>query len=161
MEIKEEKPEMKINIGVESIRKIEVYYCDLCRMYLPRGDNIDVQKILTSHCRQRTHMKRYVRHKEDEKLAKRAEKLQRKETAERKEKIKDIKIEDGVGDKKDDTEPIENGDVTIEEEDVGEDKMWADVDKDLGDILAEAGGNKSSDEDEEMTGSERYDRYDF
>lgn len=35
--------------------------------------------------------------------------------------------------------------------------MWADVDKDLGDLLAvvEEPGNKSSDEDE---GNERYDR---
>lgn len=41
-------------------------------------------------------------------------------------------------------------------EDEGEDKLWADVDKDLGDILAEAeSGNKSSDEDDN---GERYDR---
>lgn len=44
-----------------------------------------------------------------------------------------------------------------DEEDTGEDKLWADVDKDLGDILAEAeSGNKSSDEEDN---GERYDRF--
>lgn len=47
-----------------------------------------------------------------------------------------------------------------DDEDGGDDKMWADVDKDLGDILAEAeSGNKSSDEDEDSRADgERYDR---
>lgn len=49
----------------------------------------------------------------------------------------------------------------MDDEDAGDDKMWADVDKDLGDILAEAeSGNKSSDEDEDShADGERYDRY--
>lgn len=47
------------------------------------------------------------------------------------------------------------------EEEEHEDKIWADVDKDLGDILAEAeSGNKSSDEDEDsVANGERFDRY--
>lgn len=47
-----------------------------------------------------------------------------------------------------------------DDEDGGDDKLWADVDKDLGDILAEAeSGNKSSDEDEDShADGERYDR---
>lgn len=45
----------------------------------------------------------------------------------------------------------------------GDEKMWADVDKDLGEILASEvnneGGNKSSDEDEDSRpDGERYDR---
>lgn len=51
---------------------------------------------------------------------------------------------------------------TANEEDTVDDKMWADVDKDLGEILAEVNteaGNKSSDEDEDSRpDGERYDR---
>lgn len=48
----------------------------------------------------------------------------------------------------------EDKDKTLADED---DKMWADVDKDLGDILAEE--NKSSDEDDDSHATgERYDR---
>lgn len=55
----------------------------------------------------------------------------------------------------------EKGKVSADDDDGGDDKLWADVDKDLGDILAEAeSGNKSSDEDEDShAGGERYDRY--
>lgn len=118
-------------------------------MYLPRVEESEVDRVLAKHCKQRTHMTRYIRFKEDKELAKRAERLQRKETAEKeKEKDKDSGKSSTVSPKK---ESAKNG----EEEDAGDDKLWADVDKDLGDILAEAeSGNKSSDEDD----NERYDR---
>lgn len=73
----------QINVGIEKIRKIEVHYCDLCRMYLPRVEDGDTSRILAKHCRQRTHMQRYIRFKEDSELTKRAENLQRKENAEK------------------------------------------------------------------------------
>lgn len=79
IEIKKEQ----ITVGIEQIRKVEVYYCDLCRMYLPRVDEGDVQRVLAKHCRMRIHMQQYVRYKEDKDLAKHAERLQRKENAER------------------------------------------------------------------------------
>lgn len=50
---------------------------------------------------------------------------------------------------------------SADDEDAEDNKLWADVDKDLGDILAgEAeGGNKSSDEDDDShANGERYDR---
>lgn len=72
-----------INVGIENIRKVEVYYCDLCRMYLPRADDEELDKILAKHCKQRTHLQKYIRYKEDKELTKRAERLQRKETAEK------------------------------------------------------------------------------
>ncbi|KAI4471269.1 zinc-finger of c2h2 type [Holotrichia oblita] len=159
----ENKPKEQINVGIEKIKKVEVYYCDLCRMYLPRGDEADMPKILAKHCRQRTHLQRYVRYKEDKELTKRAERLQRKETAEKeKEKVKEeTKADDEQEDKK--PEVKENGEIANnEDDDGGEEKLWADVDKDLGDILAEAGsGNKSSDEDEEDSAAagERFDRF--
>ncbi|KRT85953.1 hypothetical protein AMK59_1126, partial [Oryctes borbonicus] len=158
------KPKEQINVGIENIKKVEVYYCDLCRMYLPRGEDCEISRILAKHCKQRTHLQRYVRYKEDKELTKRAERLQRKETAE---KEKEKEKEDAKGDdEQEDKKPEsckENGDVAIaEEDDAGDEKLWADVDKDLGDILAEAGsGNKSSDEDEEDSAAagERFDRF--
>lgn len=88
-----EKKETKepINVGVESIRKVEVHYCDLCHMYLPRAEEEEMPRILAKHCKQRTHLTRYIRCKEDKELTKRAERLQRKETAEKeKEKVRSI-----------------------------------------------------------------------
>lgn len=57
-------------------------------MYLPRGDDGDINRILAKHCKLRTHLQKYIRYKEDRELTKRAERLQRKETAE-KEREKD------------------------------------------------------------------------
>lgn len=49
---------------------------------------------------------------------------------------------------------LENG--SLDEEDAVDDKLWADVDKDLGDILREVEPNKSSDdEDDSRTTSVR------
>lgn len=54
----------------------------------------------------------------------------------------------------------ETKNTSADDEDAEDNKLWADVDKDLGDILAEAeSGNKSSDEDDEsQANAERYDR---
>ncbi|KAJ8983844.1 hypothetical protein NQ317_016449 [Molorchus minor] len=140
---KKEEAKEPINVGIEQIRKIEAHYCDLCKMYLPRGEEIDIPKILSKHCKLRVHMQRYVRYKEDQDLEKRAEKLQRKEIAEK--------------------EEANEHDVTksADDDEARDDKLWADVDKDLGDILAEAeSGNKSSDEDDDShVNGERYDRF--
>lgn len=73
----------QVTVGIEQIRKVEVYYCELCRMYLPRVEESDVQRILAKHCKMRIHMQQYVRYKEDRDLAKHAERLQRKENEER------------------------------------------------------------------------------
>lgn len=86
-------PEKQINVGIESIRKVEVHYCDLCLMYLPRAEENEIPAVLAKHCKQRTHMQRYIRFKEDKEIAKRAERLQRKEIAEKeKEKVWSIII---------------------------------------------------------------------
>lgn len=133
-----------VNVGVEQIRKIEAHYCDLCKMYLPRGDENEMNEILSRHCSQKVHRKRYLRLKESEK-----EKDSEKEGTE-------IKKED----EEKAAEPDSKADDNLDKDD----KLWADVDKDLGDILAEAqSGNKSSDEDEEDShvNGERYDRYVF
>lgn len=129
-------------------------------MYLSRGDSTEMPKIISRHCKQRLHMQRYVRYKEDKDLEKKAEKLQRKETAE---KELTIKSEDTTVDnshkESNEVKTVEN-DKAVDEEEARDDKLWADVDKDLGDILAEAeSGNKSSDEDDDShVNGERYDR---
>ncbi|XP_022918577.1 zinc finger protein on ecdysone puffs-like isoform X2 [Onthophagus taurus] len=155
------KPKESINVGIEHVKKVEVYYCDLCSMYLPRREESEMPKKIAEHCKLRTHLRRYVSYKEDKELAKRAERLQRRETLEKekekeKEEIKpadDSTIKSETGGK-------ENGEASLNE-DEGDEKLWADVDKDLGIILAEAeSGNKSSDEDEDdsFVGG-RYDRF--
>lgn len=168
---KESDSKEQITVGIEQIRKVEVYYCELCRMYLPRVEENDVQRVLTRHCKMRSHMQQYVRYKEDKDLAKHAERLQRKENAEReKEEKKEkehVKTENENNDEslkdKSKTEDEKEKPISADDEDGGDDKLWADVDKDLGDILAEAeSGNKSSDEDEDShADGERYDRYYF
>lgn len=136
----------EVNVGLEKIRKIEVHYCDLCKMYLPRGEENELSDILTKHCKQKVHSKRYARLKEKEDLE--------KKKAIKEEESSDVQMENG-------DEADEKGDDTKDDDDAREDKIWADVDKDLGDILAEAeSANKSSDEDEEDShvNGERYDR---
>jgi hypothetical protein len=156
-----------VNVGIEQIRKIEAYYCDLCKMYVGRGNDEMMPSILARHCKQRTHMQRYIRYKEDKDLEKRAEKLQRKETAEKEVKERQVKensVDDSGAKKEPNTEKEEKDDETtnktLDDEEARDDKLWADVDKDLDDILLAKEGAKSSDEDEDVNG-ERYDRFKY
>lgn len=73
----------------------------------------------------------------------------------------DVKNESQSDGEKKIDESIKNDDKKEQNEEEQEDKIWADVDKDLGVILAEAeSGNKSSDEDEDsVANGERFDRY--
>lgn len=165
-EEEEEKSSNKepVSVGIEQIRKVEAFYCDLCKIYVGRGTDDQIPRILSRHCKQRTHMQRYIRYKEDRDLEKRAEKLQRKETAEKVDKEKHVKennAEDELVGVKQETDlpkvkPNTIANKTLDEEEARDDKLWADVDKDLDDILAKE-GNKSSDEDEDING-ERYDK---
>ncbi|XP_018322535.1 zinc finger protein on ecdysone puffs isoform X2 [Agrilus planipennis] len=166
----EGKAKEKINVGIEHISKVEVHYCELCKMYLPRVAEVEVETMFSKHCRQRIHMQKYIRYKEDKEIQNRAEKLQRKETAEKENREKKKE-----GDEEDTTEKAsseqkkvkeckeeekKDKDCSLVEEEEGEDKLWADVDKDLGDILREAeSGNKSSDEEDDVNG--RYDRFKY
>ncbi|CAH1977204.1 unnamed protein product [Acanthoscelides obtectus] len=133
-EVKKEKTEKKksVCVGIEQIRVVQAHYCDLCRMYLPRGDDEEeMNKIIARHCKMRNHMQKYVRHKERQALEKKAEKLQRKELEEKQGKSE----EDG-------------------------DKLKEEKKDDSKDAEAET-GNKSSDEDEDDShvNGERYDRF--
>ena len=75
---------------------VEVYYCDLCKLYLPRLD--DREKALTIHCRSRTHLQRYVRlnntRKDDATLRRKAVRLhkERQNLKEKKNKEETSKV---------------------------------------------------------------------
>ncbi|XP_066156988.1 zinc finger protein on ecdysone puffs isoform X1 [Euwallacea fornicatus] len=154
-EKQEKEKKKKVSVGMEQIMRIEAYYCDLCRMFLPIGTENEYPDILAGHCRKRFHLARYVRQKESEDLKKKAEKLQRKETAE-KEKKEEIKTEEkSAEDSKPEEEEAKEQDTSAKS--VDEDKIWDAVDKDLGELLEETDGREDDDDEDRLNG-ERYDR---
>lgn len=74
-------------IGSEHVNKVEVQFCDLCNMYLPRRD--DPEKVLRTHCKTRSHLRLYIRNREDKKLRERAERIHKK-------KLSDAKAKKGM-----------------------------------------------------------------
>ncbi|CAK9810133.1 hypothetical protein ANTQUA_LOCUS6313 [Anthophora quadrimaculata] len=193
----EKKPKSKqmIKVGAEYIKRVEVQFCELCKIYLPRSENSE--RAIALHCSTRSHLKRYVRDNDDKALRRQAERIhlqsssstnttstpnavnstenaksptnseppsanntlsvttsdgttttesskvnEQKGPVEPEKSIKDSK--NGQAEEEDDDYPGDNGD-----------KLWDDVEKDLGDILreTEAGGKSSDDEDS------RYDRF--
>lgn len=65
-----------VNIGIEHVNKVEVYYCDLCRYYLPPRDDVEVR--IKWHCQSRAHLRAYLQFKDDELLRQDAERLAKK-----------------------------------------------------------------------------------
>ncbi|XP_044766680.1 fibronectin-binding protein PlpA isoform X2 [Coccinella septempunctata] len=159
-EKKEETKEI-LNVGIENIQKVEAYYCELCKTYLPKVEESEWPKVLAKHCKLLGHMKRYVQYKEDKELEDKAKKLQKKEMAEKEEKAKKAKDDDQSKDvNKSVKSNADESDVqnkSIDEDENKDDKMWADVDKDLGDILADA--EDDDEEESSLKTKERYDRF--
>lgn len=62
----EEKVSDEDKLGVEFIRKVEAFYCEVCRIYLPRLMN--KEKALRIHCRSKNHLKCYLRYGTEELL---------------------------------------------------------------------------------------------
>lgn len=160
-------------IGAEHVKKVEVQYCDLCNMYLPRRD--DPEKMLRSHCKNRAHLRLYIRQREDKKLRMRAERIHKKKLTDAKAK-KDAKKGDkdtSVASEADSSEKTDaaadanksdqkSGDAEKKEETANEDQLWEVVDNDLGDLLREVSNpteDAEEEEDEEKTSSERYDKF--
>nr|XP_029725815.1 zinc finger protein on ecdysone puffs isoform X2 [Aedes albopictus] len=152
-------------IGGEHVKKVEVQYCDLCNMYLPRRE--DPEKMLAMHCKTRSHLKLYIREREDKKLRERAERIHKKKLSDAKAK-KDAKKEKETSVSEADTsvkqeatekkagEEGEGKDATTD------DQMWEVVDNDIGDLLREVGGpgeDGEEEEDDEKASSERYDKF--
>lgn len=77
--VKFSKPE--INVGNEHMKKVEVYYCDLCRFYLPYNE--EQEAALKKHCGTRSHLRSYLRYKENQNLRLAAEKIHRRHQEQR------------------------------------------------------------------------------
>ena len=105
----EVKKKTEITLGTEYIKKVEVQFCELCRLYLPHLDQ--PERAVTIHCRTRNHLQRYVRYRDDRALRSKAEKIHRrdKENAakEAEAKKKEINAEN-ENEKKDDAASQEN-----------------------------------------------------
>lgn len=139
-------------VGSEFVKEITAFYCEICEHY--SADKGSLEAYTKKHCLQRSHLKAYLRHKEEEKNAKK-----RKEARDKKKSESD-KMEDSVKTEKteeikkeaEDVDEEANGEHEVEaehdDEEPHDDKLWEDVDKDLGDLLREVGPDEH-DEDEE------------
>ncbi|XP_045448175.1 zinc finger protein on ecdysone puffs [Melitaea cinxia] len=160
------KPKVEINIGSEHIKKLEVWWCELCRVYLPRaeGGSAEEAEALRRHCRLRVHLGRYVQHRDTRTLRRHAERIHR-QLHQQKEDEKEAAAEETAENKNkvEKTEPAtekknqENG-ADVVNASGSEDKLWADVDKDIGELLREVDpqGNEASDDEEDLG---RYDKF--
>lgn len=149
----------EINVGNEHVKKVEVYYCELCRYYFPLTE--DQTTALSKHCGSRSHLRSYLRYKENQNLRLAAEKIHRRQERQEREAKKEKAAAKAV---KAEVEQEPNDSVKENNEDENddnvEDKIWADVDKDLGELLQEVGNIEENDnEDEDSTATERYDRF--
>lgn len=108
----------------------------------------------------RSHLRAYVRYRDDRTLRKAAERIHKKHN--------ESKQKDGKKDEVDEAKPEDKNakEVTVEDgkdgSEVGDDKMWEDVDKDLGELLREVDGpanNDDEDDEDSRLNSERYDRF--
>uniref|UniRef100_A0A2M4ADV7 Putative transcriptional regulator atrx n=1 Tax=Anopheles triannulatus TaxID=58253 RepID=A0A2M4ADV7_9DIPT len=69
--------ELQMIIGEEHVKKVEVQYCELCNIYLPRRMESQ-EKALRDHCKKRSHLKLYIRYRNDKKLREKAERIHKK-----------------------------------------------------------------------------------
>ncbi|XP_063240918.1 uncharacterized protein LOC134541413 isoform X2 [Bacillus rossius redtenbacheri] len=160
----DKKGKQEIVLGSEYVKLMEVYFCDLCHIYLPRLE--PKERAIPIHCRSRTHLQCYVRFRDDRALRREAERIHRKEVKEKEQREAVGKKE---GDDKDSEEKeAEKGEAAAPQEpgkkgpdpdaEAGmDDKLWADVDKDIGELLREVEPGKSSDEEDDSRS--RYDRF--
>lgn len=73
-----------INVGSEHVKQVETNYCELCFTYIShRGDTA---LNLKRHCASRSHLKYYIRYKDDLMLKEEAEALHKIREAEKKKK---------------------------------------------------------------------------
>lgn len=58
---------------------LQVLWCELCRVYLPRAEagGPEEAEVLRRHCRLRIHLSRYVQHRDTRTLRKQAERIHR------------------------------------------------------------------------------------
>uniref|UniRef100_A0A182M8A8 C2H2-type domain-containing protein n=1 Tax=Anopheles culicifacies TaxID=139723 RepID=A0A182M8A8_9DIPT len=73
----DEDDENQMIIGEEHVKKVQVQYCELCNMYLPRRAE-NQERVLREHCKKRSHLKLYIRFRNDKKLREQAERIHKK-----------------------------------------------------------------------------------
>lgn len=165
-------------VGAEFIKEMKAFYCELCEHY--SADKGTLEAYSKKHCLQRSHLKAYLRHKEEEKLAKKRKetKDKKKSEADKKEESDNKEKDDEEGEQEEEEEEVEviedqdeegeeehetheeNGAEDEEEEQneeeheneekaPPEDKLWEDVDKDLGDLLREVEPHERDEDEEE------------
>lgn len=160
----------EIYVGSEFIKDIQVKYCDICKGFLPREDG---EAAIRKHCIRRSHLNSYLKHKENERLRLAAvkvhqqeakklliEKQRKMEAAE--EKQKNDALNSTPSDAPETSKSESSADKTAktavsvaesgqeDDEEAMDSKIWADVDKDLGELLqAVSSENANDDEDEE------------
>lgn len=79
--IKSRSSAQDVNVGNEHVKKVEVYYCELCRYYLPMKEEYEIA--LRKHCATRSHLRSYLRFKENQNLRAAAEKIHRRHQEQR------------------------------------------------------------------------------
>ncbi|CAB0012760.1 unnamed protein product [Nesidiocoris tenuis] len=118
--------------GAEHCKIVEVYYCELCKIYLSRYESRE--QALASHCRSRTHLQRYIRYRDDQSLRRKAVKVHKEFEKEKEEASKKMGKE--VKESEDDDQK-----PAAKKE---EDKGWSEVDKDLSDLLHDEEGGQET-----------------
>uniref|UniRef100_A0A2H8THD2 Cip1-interacting zinc finger protein n=2 Tax=Melanaphis sacchari TaxID=742174 RepID=A0A2H8THD2_9HEMI len=103
---KKSKSKKEISLGKEFCKKVEVYYCELCKFNLPPHD--DVEQQLSLHCRNRVHLQRYVQHCEKNKAQEKTAEVVSKECTDETKSDSDSSNK-GVGNE-DKNETSDNGD---------------------------------------------------
>lgn len=155
-----------IYVGSEFVKDVQVKYCEICQRYLPREDG---EAALRKHCEKRSHLNHYLEHKEIERLRQSAVKIHQQEEKKRqieKRKQADQQTKDAANASASNVSESVAGDSAADksansiasgaetgledDEEVMDSKIWADVDKDLGELLqAVSSENANDDEDEE------------
>ncbi|XP_053664635.1 uncharacterized protein LOC128713791 [Anopheles marshallii] len=74
----DEDDENQMIIGAEYVKNVQVQFCELCNMYLPRRSVENQERILRDHCKKRPHLKLYIRFRNDKKLREQAERIHKK-----------------------------------------------------------------------------------
>jgi len=142
-------------IGSEFVKSMETFFCELCNHYSAKQGDDTLEDYIKKHSLQPSHIKNYLRHKEE------TEKKTKSEAGEDDdlEADEDVTKEPQDIDEAEADEDIEmdgkedDEDYDGDDHDVGhEGALWEDVDKDLGDLLAEVEplGHEEEDEDESV-----------
>lgn len=113
--------EEDVNVGSEHVKTIETRYCELCFTYIShRGD---AALNLKRHCASRSHLKYYIRYKDDMMLKEEAEAMHKRREAEKKKKAADKAKKDAEAEKVNGSKTAEaeesDGEEKVEDEEAG------------------------------------------